>query len=150
MESVLVLFVIILFGWLVVLTYFLYKNNRSFQRLGKLTGGAHAGMSFSGLIEKMYSYEHNNTVLAQKLELLSQRTRFHLQKVKIVRYNPFADTGGDQSFIMTLLDGAGNGIVVTSLHSRGQTRWYAKNVKEGKGVEHELSKEEQQALKVLI
>lgn len=145
-----VLFIILLFGWLVVLTYLLYKNNRSFQRLGKLTGGVHAGISFSGLIEKMYSYEHNNSVLAQKLELLSQRTRFHLQKVKIIRYNPFADTGGDQSFIMTLLDGAGNGIVVTSLHSRGQTRWYAKNVKEGKGVEHELSKEEQQALKALM
>lgn len=108
------------------------------------------GALLSGIVEKVDSYSREKTVLIKQLEQLSIQGNLHLQKAKILRYNPFTDTGGDQSFILTLLDAAGNGVVVSSLHSRGQTRWYAKNVKDGKGVEHELSKEETQAVKALL
>ena len=57
--------------------------------------------------------------LHHELEHLSQRT---IQKVAVIRYNPFADTGGDQSFAIALLDSLGNGVVVSSLHSRTDTR----------------------------
>src|SRR5881397_2648688 len=56
--------------------------------------------------------------LHHELEALSQRS---IQKVGVIRFNPFADTGGDQSFAMALLDAEGNGVVVSSLHS-GPTR----------------------------
>ena len=50
----------------------------------------------------------------------------------LVRYNPFEDTGGQQSFAMALLDGAANGVVISSLHSRQQTRIYLKTINAGR------------------
>ena len=81
--------------------------------------------------------------LHHELEHLSQRT---IQKVAVIRYNPFADTGGDQSFAIALLDSLGNGVVVSSLHSRTDTRVFAKPVQSGRS-KFQLSDEEQDAIK---
>jgi hypothetical protein len=81
--------------------------------------------------------------LHHELEDLSQRT---IQKVAVIRYNPFADTGGDQSFAIALLDSRGNGVVLSSLHSRTDTRVFAKAVQGGRS-RYQLSDEEQDAIK---
>jgi hypothetical protein len=81
--------------------------------------------------------------LQHELEDLSQRT---IQKVAVIRYNPFSDTGGDQSFAIALLDSLGNGIVLSSLHSRTDTRVFAKPVTSGRS-KYQLSDEEQDAIK---
>lgn len=72
---------------------------------------------------------------------------YHIQKIGLLRFNPFKDTGGDQSFILTLIDGKDTGVVISGLFSRSGTRWYAKKVVNGKGIEHELSDEEKKALR---
>ena len=81
--------------------------------------------------------------LQHELEELTHRT---IQKVGIVRYNPFADSGGDQSFAIALLDSLGNGVVISSLHSRAETRVFAKPVQAGRS-RYPLSDEEQDAIK---
>jgi hypothetical protein len=81
--------------------------------------------------------------LHHELEDLSQRT---IQKVAVIRYNPFADTGGDQSFAIAMLDSLGNGVVLSSLHSRTDTRVFAKPVQSGRS-RYQLSDEEQDAIK---
>ena len=81
--------------------------------------------------------------LHHELEGLSQRT---IQKVGVIRYNPFSDTGGDQSFAIALLDALGNGVVLSSLHSRTDTRVFAKPVQSGRS-KYQLSDEEQDAIK---
>jgi hypothetical protein len=81
--------------------------------------------------------------LHHELEDLTQRT---IQKVAVIRYNPFADTGGDQSFAIALLDSRGNGVVLSSLHSRTDTRVFAKAVQGGRS-RYQLSDEEQDAIK---
>jgi uncharacterized protein DUF4446 len=81
--------------------------------------------------------------LHNDLASLSQRS---IQKVGVVRFNPFPDTGGDQSFAIALLDADGNGIVLSSLHSRTDTRVFAKQVQAGRS-RHQLSDEEQDAIR---
>ncbi|MEP6693460.1 MAG: DUF4446 family protein [Chloroflexota bacterium] len=81
--------------------------------------------------------------LHHELEQLTQRT---IQKVAVIRYNPFSDTGGDQSFAIALLDSLGNGVVLSSLHSRTDTRVFAKPVQSGRS-KFQLSDEEQDAIK---
>ena len=81
--------------------------------------------------------------LHHELENLTQRT---IQKVGVIRYNPFSDTGGDQSFAIALLDSLGNGVVLSSLHSRTDTRVFAKPVQSGRS-KFQLSDEEQDAIK---
>ena len=81
--------------------------------------------------------------LHRELETLSQLS---IQKVGVIRFNPFADTGGDQSFAVALLDAAGNGVVLSSLHGRADTRIFAKQVQAGRS-RHALSDEEQDAIR---
>lgn len=73
--------------------------------------------------------------------------RLHIQKVGLVRFNPFKDTGGDQSFALSLIDQSDTGVVISGLYSRSGTRWYAKRIVKGKALEYELSEEEKRALK---
>jgi hypothetical protein len=76
---------------------------------------------------------------------LEADARHDLRRVGLVRFNPFEDTGGNQSFALALLDADGDGIVLSSLHARGVTRVYAKAVSGGRP-EATLSLEEAQAV----
>jgi len=67
-------------------------------------------------------------------------------KIKITRFNPFEDLGGQQSFILTVLDKNNSGALLTSFHNRDLTRLYAKPIKKGKGDNITLSKEEKLAI----
>ena len=68
-----------------------------------------------------------------------------LRHVAVVRYDAFGDMGGRLSFSAALLDDAGDGLVLTSINGRSETRTYAKGVKAGDS-DHSLSPEEQQAI----
>ena len=80
---------------------------------------------------------------------LEVRSRGSLQHVGVVRFNPFEDTGSDQSFAIALLDDRRDGIVLSSLHGRGQTRMFAKPVEGGES-KHQLSEEEAQAIRIAV
>ncbi len=69
-----------------------------------------------------------------------------IQKVGVVRFNPFKDTGSDQSFAIALMDISGNGLVISSLFTRDGTRIYSKPLEKGKS-KYPLSEEEQRAIK---
>jgi len=69
-----------------------------------------------------------------------------IQKVNLVRFNPFEDIGGNQSFILVLLDKDNSGLILTSLHHRSFSRIYAKPIKNGQGDNITLSKEEKSAI----
>ncbi len=81
--------------------------------------------------------------------VIDQRTRRSLQHIGLVRYNPFDDTGSDQSFAIALLDDQRDGIVLSSLHGRTNTRIFAKPVADG-GSPHNLSDEESQAIRIAV
>lgn len=68
-----------------------------------------------------------------------------LKHVAVVRYDAFGDMGGRLSFSAALIDDAGDGIVLSSIHARGESRTYAKGVVGGKS-DSTLTPEEQQAL----
>lgn len=69
-----------------------------------------------------------------------------IQKIHLHRFNPFDELGGQQSFILTLLDQTNSGIIITSLHNREFTRLYAKSIKDGQALNTTLSKEEKNAI----
>jgi hypothetical protein len=68
-----------------------------------------------------------------------------LRNVALVRYDAFDDMSGRMSFSLALLDEQGDGVAISAIAGRTDTRVYAKGVAGGKG-EHELSPEEQQAV----
>jgi len=82
----------------------------------------------------------------KKLQILEKNSKFFLQKVGIIRFNPFPEVGGNQSFSIALLDNNNDGLVITSLYSREENRVYGKPIKRGESTYH-LSKEEKEAIK---
>ncbi len=75
-----------------------------------------------------------------------KRSKFHMQRIGLVRFNPFERIGGEQSFVISFLDEENNGIVVNYIYTREGLRVYTKKVKAGKGEEYELSEEEKKAV----
>ncbi len=84
--------------------------------------------------------------VARRLEAEEGAGRRSIRRVGIVRYNPFEDTGSNQSFVLAMLDAQGDGFVLSSLHSRQQTRVFLKQVAGGKA-ETALSAEENEAIR---
>jgi len=93
--------------------------------------------------------EKNIGSLSKDLKRLQEKTKFSLQKVGVVRFNPFSEVGGDQSFSIALLDENNDGIVITSLYTREGNRIFGKPIKKGKS-QYPLSGEEEKAIKKAI
>jgi hypothetical protein len=84
--------------------------------------------------------------LESQLAALADRGRGAVQHIGVVRFNPFEDTGSNQSFALAMLDDRGDGVVISSLHSRQSTRLYLKPIAGGRS-ETALSEEESEALR---
>jgi hypothetical protein len=77
---------------------------------------------------------------------LGQLTEEAVRHVGVVRFDAFEDMGGRLSFSAALLDSRGDGVVITSINGRQETRCYAKQVRNGTSIHH-LSDEERQAIR---
>ncbi len=103
-------------------------------------------------ISKNKDFSNNTTEINKiwsEIGQINKDSKYNIQKIGLVKFNPFNETGGDHSFSLALLDGNKNGIIITSLHTRERTRLYLKEVVQGK-TKIELSKEEQNALKLSL
>lgn len=101
--------------------------------------------NFEEIASSFKNLEKNLAKLADDLANLKKENKFSIQKIGVVRFNPFSQVGGDQSFSLALLDGNDSGIVITSLYSREGNRVYGKSIKNGKS-DYSLSKEEEEAI----
>jgi len=110
------------------------------------------GTSGGNLEEMLHDHVaqvHETAARVEAVDALARRLEksgyFSLQHLGVVRYNPFQDTGGDQSFAIALVDGHGNGVVLSSLHARDVTRVYAKPLTKWEST-YSLTDEEKQAI----
>ena len=83
--------------------------------------------------------------LRQEVAALRTETGDALRHLAVVRYDAFGDLGGHLSWSLALLDDAGNGVVLTSIHGRSEARTYAKNVGAWTS-QQQLSPEEAEAI----
>ena len=125
---------------------------RRIGRLRRRIDGLTRGVEGQSLDAVLHAHLDKVIAVGRELDVLSARSavqeavgRRSIQRVGLVRFNPFEDTGGNQSFAIALIDGAGSGVVVSSLHSRTGTRVYAKAVTDGRA-DGALSQEETDAL----
>jgi hypothetical protein len=131
-------------GGVVVLLRRLGRVERRYQhQLQALPGDGRAGPE--AVLGALSVQDTRLRALETRTEQVDQALPHCIQRVGLVRFNPFQDTGGDQSFAVALLDAGGDGVVLSSLHTRAATRFYAKAVKAGRTA-YPLIDEEQQAL----
>jgi hypothetical protein len=132
--------------WLVLLSFFLIRLLLHYQNLVSGAKKKDLITCLNRLISQNKLNEDSIEKLSEALKKEKRDNRNHLQCLGFKRFNPFTDTGGNQSFALSLLDENGNGIVVSSLHSRENTRVYAKSVRDGKPTDQTLSKEESEVI----
>ena len=85
--------------------------------------------------------------ISNKINNLALRGLF---KVGMVRFNPFKDVGGDQSFAIALLNGKNSGLTISSLYTREGTRIYSKAIIETKSEKYPLTEEDKQAIELAV
>jgi hypothetical protein len=144
-EQILIIILCILSIWNIVIQaqfFFLRK------RLKNLFAGSNAADLENIVLQQIKRSKKNEENLMElagytkEVENMAQKS---IQKVGIIRFNPFKDTGGNQSFSIALLDSFDNGVIISTLFSREGTRVYAKPIDNGQST-YNLSDEEKEAI----
>jgi len=138
----------ILFIWNILLQVSLSKIKKNQK---KLFSGKNGGDLESIVIENKAQIEDLNqksTDLFKQTEEIRNHSLKSIHKVGLLRFNPFREIGGDQSFSLALLDNDDNGAIISSLYSREGVRIYAKSLQRGESAKHPLTEEEKKAISI--
>ncbi|NLM42595.1 MAG: DUF4446 family protein [Clostridiales bacterium] len=136
--------ILIMFAWIITLTISLSRLKRKYKRMMK-------GDS-KNLEQLLRDYMSSVDIATERVDVLSkdlihlkEQTDRCIQKVNIIRYNAFSDTGSDLSYSIAMLDNYDNGVIITSIYGRNETVTYAKPIENGKS-RYPLSVEEEMVL----
>lgn len=142
--------VVVVFALVLAVVGLIRRARTLGRRLESLTQGRDAQSLESvlgGHMERVRQVVSDVNTVAARTALVERDLQGAFGRVGLVRFNPFeGDTGGNQSFALALLDGRGDGFVVSSLHARAVTRMYAKAIAGGAS-EAALSDEEADAVR---
>ena len=121
----------------------IHKKDKEF--MDKLGKGNSIKEDLKNYINRVEATENEIRRLSVNFKKLDKKTTKCIQKVGIVRYNAYKDTGSDLSFAVCMLDEQNNGIVFNGIYSRDMSNIYAKPIIEGES-KYKLTPEEQEAI----
>lgn len=139
----------LLIGFLIVLVGNIKLNNRYKKFMNKLGNGKNLEEDLENFMYKVDRVEKQNAEITNFCKNLDEDISKCVQKIGIVRYSAFKDTGSDLSFTVALLDEKNNGVVFNGIYSREMSNIYAKPVENGNS-KYTLSNEEIEAIEKAI
>jgi len=148
---IIIILIIMAMLLLILMTYIIMVNrkikilSKKYERFMEGSSGDNVEDILNKWVDKLKMLEVDKNQLKHDLNKLKQNQEICIQKVNVIRYNPFDNMGGDLCFVLTLLDGYNNGIILNGLHSREGSYIYAKPIEEGKS-KYQLSDEEKESL----
>jgi len=156
-NNYLAILVLALAGLFIVLLVWLIILQLNLNRMKKIKEVFFAGRDAQSLENVILEQAKNLQMLDKEIqELYNISNQLNilalrgLRKTGLVRFNPFKDIGGNQSFSIAFLNGKNNGVTISSLYTREGTRIYAKAIKSGISEVHPLTQEEEQAIKIAL
>ena len=141
--------IILLFGFFISIVKISKLNKKYKEFMQKLGKGKNIEEDLENYMYRVERVEKQNGEIRTYIENIDKDLKNCIQKIGMVRYSAFKDTGSDLSFALALLDENNNGVVLNGIYSREMSNIYAKPIKEGKST-YTLSEEEQEALKKAI
>ena len=144
--AVLLVFLILQFFWLRAKVNRLYRKYKYFM-MGE--DGGSIEMKLSTEVRELRDMVESSQGMLHQQELLATMQLKSFQKIGLVRYDAFDETGDKLSFSLTLLDGKNNGVVLSSLAGHDASRIYAKAVTGGECREA-LSSEEAESISIAL
>ncbi len=136
---------ILLIVVLVLLTKTIHLNSKYKKFMKKLGESENLEEDLENYMYKVGRVEKQNAEILGSIDALKSNLKECIQKVGVVRYSAFQDTGSDLSFTLALLDKKNDGVVMNGIYSREMSNIYAKPIEGGKST-YTLSEEEQEAL----
>ncbi len=122
------------------------KYNNFIKKIGN---GRNIEEDLENYMYRVERVEKQNTEITEDIRNLDKTIENCIQKVGIVRYSAFKDTGSDLSFALAMLDENNNGVVLNGIYSREMSNIYAKPIQNGKS-RYTVSEEEQEAIKKAV
>lgn len=144
-----VITIILLIGFLIVLISNIKLNKRYKNFMNKLGNGKNLEEDLEKFMYKVDRVEKQNAEITNFCKNLDEDISKCIQKIGIVRYSAFKDTGSDLSFAVALLDEKNNGVVFNGIYSREMSNIYAKPVENGNS-RYILSNEEVVAIEKAV
>ena len=141
--------IILLLAFFVVLGTVISLNKRYKKFMLKLGDGKDLQEDLENYMYRVERVEKQNAEILGQISSLDKDLEGCIQKVGILRYSAFQDTGSDLSFTLALLDEHDNGVVFNGIYSREMSNIYTKPIENGKS-KYTLSEEEQEAIKRAI
>lgn len=141
--------VLLLIGFVVILVKCSKLNRRYQDFMRKLGNGENLEEDLQTYMSRVEEVERKNKKTSEQVKELDEDLTKCIQKVGIVRYSAFKDTGSDLSFALALLDENDDGVVLNGIYSREMSNIYAKPVKQGEST-YTVSEEEAQAIEKAI
>jgi hypothetical protein len=132
-------------AWVVYLQVRLRRVSQQYARLVRGVDGKNLEEMLHQQVDEVHEALETVRALQAETRRMDHTLAHAFQWMGMVRYNPFRNTGGDQSFVWAIVDGQGNGLVLSSMHSRESTRLYAKPLHEWTSM-YPLTEEEQEAI----
>ena len=137
---------ILLIAFLVSIVKISSMNKKYKNFMQKLGNGKNLEEDLENYMYRVERVEKQNAEIGALVKGLDEDLEACIQKVGIVRYSAFKDTGSDLSFALALLDEKNNGVVLNGIYSREMSNIYAKPVENGVS-SYTVSEEEQEAIK---
>ena len=145
-----VIITIILFLMIIILMIKLSRLNKKYKKfLEKLGKGNNIEEDLETYMDRVEKVERQNAEISNYVKSIDEDLTKCIQKVGIVRYSAFKDTGSDLSFTLALLDEHNDGVVLNGIYSREMSNIYAKPVKNGES-SYTMSDEEKLAVQKAI
>ena len=140
-----ILVIVLFLGMCIILIRIANLNKRYQQFMKKLGNGRNIEEDLENYMYRVEKVEKQNADIISFCKGLEEDVTTCIQKIGIVRYNAFKDTGSDLSFALAMLDEKNNGVVLNGIYSREMSNIYAKPVENGKS-KYTISEEEQEAI----
>ena len=143
--GLIILVALVFLAWNLTLHWQVYQTGKKIKMMFKGTKVADLEGVIFEQIKRLRQTEKNLAELAKFSRQIEKMAASSLQKVGVIRFNPFSDTGGDQSFSIACLDAQDNGFTLTSLFTREGTRIYTKPIVNSES-KYPLTEEEKRAI----
>ena len=138
-----------LIGLIVVIIKMNNQTKRYKKMLEKLGNGSNIEQDIEKYLNKVEYIEKQNEEIINYCQNIENNIKNCIQKIGMVRYNAFNDTGSNLSFAVALLDDKNTGIVINGIYSRDGSNIYSKPIENGKS-DFALSDEEKEAINQAI
>ena len=145
--GLIILVAVVFLAWKLTLHWQVWQTRKKIAIMFRGTKAADLEGVIYEQIKRLRQNERDLKELEKFCKNLEKITQHSIQKIGVIRFNPFKDTGGDQSFAIAFLDARNNGFTLSSLFAREGNRVYTKPIENGQS-KYPLTEEEKKAIEI--